>query len=266
MSASKGAHRSGSALLAIGPLVPSGDAAYVALRASRNSSTRYARSGLHVFFSVFPWVGAAKRRGGTQSDMRQQTQNRNRVRVRGRYRDCNLARGHMAPHRGVPGTPLSTRAHGAPPGRAGFDIVSAPTSRRLAALRTMSYRATLAVDRSGASVPVRKEAAGARAAWSQIFPLPPRDHAARATLGHRGRHRRPRCPRRPELRVGRTVLVAVADTCHSERASRRIPTAKRARSSLRKALPDLRRPFDSLGGTRSLRVTCNLGVELPRSG
>ena len=30
-----------------------------------------------------------------------------------------------------------------------------------------------------------KQAAGARAAWSQSFPLPPRDHAARATLGRR---------------------------------------------------------------------------------
>jgi len=29
------------------------------------------------------------------------------------------------------------------------------------------------------------EAAVARAAWSQTFPLPPRDHAARATLGRR---------------------------------------------------------------------------------
>jgi hypothetical protein len=52
-------------------------------------------------------------------------------------------------------------------------------------------RATLAVDRSSASAPAAREAAGVRSAWSQSFNHPPRDHADRATLGRRRRTRRP---------------------------------------------------------------------------
>ena len=78
-----------------------------------------------------------------------------------------------------------------PPGRAGFDIVPASTSRRPTAHRTMSYRATLAMDRSSAPLPATKQATGAPSAWSQSFNHPPRDHADGATLGRRRRTRRP---------------------------------------------------------------------------
>ncbi len=56
---------------------------------------------------------------------------------------------------------------------------------------------------SGASLPARHEAAGARAARSQSSPSSPIDRAARATLGRLGRLRR------PELKDGRTASASV---------------------------------------------------------
>jgi len=52
-------------------------------------------------------------------------------------------------------------------------------------------RATLAAERSGASPPVSKQAAGVPSAWSKFFPQPPRDHADGATLDRRRRASRP---------------------------------------------------------------------------
>ena len=77
------------------------------------------------------------------------------------------------------------------PGRAGHDIVPARAQRQRVAPRTMSCRATLAVERFGASVPVRREAAGAPSARSQPLNQPSRDRAVGATLGRRRRPRRP---------------------------------------------------------------------------
>ena len=59
------------------------------------------------------------------------------------------------------------------------------TTRHRSAPRTIVLPGTPRGERSGAPLPAQKEAAGARAAWSQTFPLPTHDHAARATLGRR---------------------------------------------------------------------------------
>jgi hypothetical protein len=57
-----------------------------------------------------------------------------------------------------------------------------PTRLRLT-FRTMSYRATLAAKRSGASAQATRQAAGVPSAGSQSPNPPPRDHADGATLG-----------------------------------------------------------------------------------
>ena len=79
-----------------------------------------------------------------------------------------------------------TRGRDSPPGRAGRAIVLGSTNRPRGALRTMATPGNPRAERPSALLPASKEAAGARAAWSQIFPSPPRDHADRATLGSRG--------------------------------------------------------------------------------
>jgi hypothetical protein len=85
-------------------------------------------------------------------------------------------------------------------GGAGFDIVPTMPIRLRHALRTMSYRATLAEDRPGAPLHAAKQAAGVPSVWSQSFNHPPRDPADGATLGslQSGGHsegRRPGTPR-----------------------------------------------------------------------
>ena len=99
-------------------------------------------------------------------------------------------RGNTAP-RGVPEPPRGLRTYGAAPGRAGHAIVLVRPSGYAARSTQWRCRATLAVDRSSASYPVRKEAAGAPSAWPQPFNYPSRDHADGATLGRRRRTRRP---------------------------------------------------------------------------
>jgi len=77
------------------------------------------------------------------------------------------------------------------PGRAGHAIVPGRPSGCAARSTQWRYRATLAVELSGAAVHGAKEAAGVPSAWSQLFNHPSRDHADGATLGRRRRTRRP---------------------------------------------------------------------------
>ena len=87
------------------------------------------------------------------------------------------------------------------PGRAGHAIVPRRPSGNAARSTQWRCRATLAAERTGASLPARREAAGASSAWSQPFNRPSRDHADDATLGCR------RQPRRPVLREAASVMV-----------------------------------------------------------
>jgi len=92
--------------------------------------------------------------------------------------------------------PVTVAEHaGKPPQRECRVRNCAPTTNRPCdTSRTITLPGTPRVERSGTALPVQKEAAGARAAWSQTFPLPTHDHAARATLGYRDADRRPGVP------------------------------------------------------------------------
>jgi len=91
------------------------------------------------------------------------------------------------------------------PGRAVLGVFLRPRAHERHALRKPPRGATLAVDRSGAALPVREEAAGAPSAWSHPLNHPPRDHADGATLG------RQRRTRRPELLEAKSGALSVAE-------------------------------------------------------
>jgi len=93
-------------------------------------------------------------------------------------------------HRGVPG----------------LIIVPARSPQERVSSRTMSCRATLAAERSGAPLPAANEAAGAPSAWSQSLTLLSRDHADGATLGRP--RLEPRRTRRPVLNDGPSNLLS----------------------------------------------------------
>jgi len=138
----------------------------------------------------------------------------------------------------------------------------------------------------------------AQSAWSTPSSLPPNDHADCATLGCRRRPRRPepidgracfmqgdlrntiahpagetpepqqaaaRRPRRPGLRQPeRASHDSDPPSCHSERAKRVEESPEgRHRVAVLTVVPRIGGPFDSLGGTPSLRVT-EVGATLTR--
>ena len=68
-------------------------------------------------------------------------------------------------------------------GRAIFDIVPSALQRSSRTSQCQRWQPPSPSDDPRAGVPVRRKAAGARAAWSVWFRFPSYDHAARATLG-----------------------------------------------------------------------------------
>jgi len=101
--------------------------------------------------ATMPMVRRWNAEGGPEGrGRRNRDRNRTRDRTRVRGRDRGRFRDRIR---------ISIRGRGRPPpGRAGLDIVSAPAPRQRNAPRTMSCRATLAAERSGASAPTREEA------------------------------------------------------------------------------------------------------------
>ena len=122
------------------------------------------------------------------------------------------------------------------PGRAGHAIVPERPSGNAARTTQWRCRATLAAGRSGASVPAREEAAGARAAWSQTLNQPParprcsRDAGTPGTPGTPSASGVPegRCSGKPRQRQ-RTVHHSNPPSTHTARFLRAVGGALRLR-------------------------------------
>ena len=123
--------------------------------------------------------GSDRGRGRTRSRIRGRIRGRIRIRNRGRNR-------------------YRTRGKGRPNGTCRVRNCAPTTNRPCDAYRTIALPGTPREARSGTALPAQLEAAGARAAWSQTFPLP----LTTTLLVRRWDAGPSRRPRRPRMRAG----------------------------------------------------------------